>query len=73
MYGKHFEAEIDGHTFTGLCDYEAAQTETDIDPPIAAMVTVTTLFIHGCNTECYDVINPATIHRIEAYLVEQYS
>jgi hypothetical protein len=73
MYDIHFEVEINGHTFTGLCDYEAAQTETDIDPPIAAMVTVTTLFINGGAVECYDVINPATIHRIEAYLVEQYS
>ena len=73
MYDKHFEVEINGHTFTGLCDYEPAQTETDIDPPIAAMVTVSTLFINGGAVECYDVINPATIHRIEAYLVDQYS
>jgi hypothetical protein len=73
MYDKHFEVEINGHTFTGLCDYEPAQTETDIDPPIAAMVTVTMLYFKGMDIECYDVVNPATIHKIEAYLVEQYS
>jgi hypothetical protein len=73
MYDKEFDIEIDGHTFTGLCDYEAAQTQTDIDPPIAAMVTVGKLYMNGGPLECYAVINPATIHRIEAYLVEQYS
>ena len=73
MYDKHFEAEIDGHTFTGLCDYEAAQTANETDPFISAMVTVSKLYLNGGTAECYDIINPATIHRIETYLVEQYS
>lgn len=73
MIDRTFEAEIDGHLFTGYCEYEPSEPETDIDPPIPAMVTVLTLFINGGLTECYEVINPATIQRIESYLVEQYS
>jgi hypothetical protein len=73
MYDKHFEAEIDGHTFTGFCDYEAPEPATDIDPAYPAIVTVTRLFLNGSALECYDIISPATIHRIEAYLVEQFA
>lgn len=73
MQSKSFEVEIDGHLFTGECDYEPSEPETDIDPPIPAMVTVYTLFLNGGLKECYEFINPATIQRIESYLVEQYS
>ena len=71
MHSKPFEVEIDDHTFTGLYEYEAGEPETDIDPPYPAIATVLFLYIQGYPVECYDIVNPATIQRIEAYLVEQ--
>lgn len=70
MHNLPFTAYIDGHYFSGYSEYEPAEPATDIDPAIPAIVTILTLFIDKGLTDCYDIVNPATIQRIEANLLD---
>lgn len=65
-----FTVNLDGHEFKGRFEYEREEPETDIDPCIPAIATVLTVFIDSGKVDCYDIVNPATIQRIEANLLD---
>jgi hypothetical protein len=48
-------------------EWEDAQTETDIDPPIPAIATLTEIYING--VELYEHIDVHTIYALEAMIV----
>ena len=66
----NFFLHYQGHDLAGLYEYEPAQTETDIDPPIAAIATICEIYIDGGLSESLEFINPAVIQKLEAMLVE---
>ena len=66
----NFFLHYQGHDLAGLYEYEAAQTETDIDPPIAAIATICEIYVNGSKVESLEFINPAVIQKLEAMLVE---
>lgn len=49
-------------------EWEDAQTETDIDPPIPAIATIDQIYVNG--VELYEHINVHTICALEAMIVE---
>lgn len=51
-------------------EWEDAQTETDIDPPIPAIATITEIYVNG--VELYEHIDVHTLHALEAMIVEAH-
>jgi len=51
-------------------EWEDAQTETDIDPPIPAIATLTEIYING--VELYEHIDIHTKCALEAMIVESH-
>ena len=49
-------------------EWEDAQTETDIDPPIPAIATIDQIYVNG--VELYEHIDVHTIYALEAMIVE---
>lgn len=49
-------------------EWEDAQTETDIDPPIPAIATIDQINVNG--VDLYEHINVHTIYALEAMIVE---
>lgn len=52
-------------------EWEDAQTETDIDPPIPAIATIDQLLVNG--VDLYEHIDVHTRHALEAMIVESHN
>ena len=51
-------------------EWEDAQTETEIDPPIPAIATIDQIYVNGI--ELYEHIDVHTIYALEAMIVESH-
>ena len=51
-------------------EWEDAQIETDIDPPIPAIATIDQIYVNGI--ELYEHIDVHTIYALEAMIVESH-
>jgi hypothetical protein len=64
------ELTYDSIVFELTYEWEDAQTETAIDPPIPAIATICEVYVNG--VELYEHINPNTIHALEAEIKERH-
>ena len=66
------EIEYEGIKFSCEYDYEAGQTETEIDPPFAAQAFVSKIKVVDTNFNLLDVLSLATVEAIEEKIVEAH-
>jgi hypothetical protein len=66
------EIEYEEIKFSCEYEYEAGQTETEIDPPFAAQAFAWKISVVGTNFNLLDVLSLATVEAIEELIVEAH-
>jgi len=68
----NIEIEYEGIQFECEYDYEEAQTETEIDPPIAAAAYISRVYVAGTQYDLLDVLSVGTVQALEEKIEEAH-
>lgn len=68
----NIKIEYEGIQFECEYDYEEAQTETEIDPPIAAAAYISRVYVAGTQYNLLDVLSVGTVQALEEKIEEAH-